>query len=687
MNATSIDPALVPERTLHTGARMPAIGLGTFGTDHVTADEIAAAVQGAAVVGYRHFDCASVYGNEDRIGFVLQKIIAGGIPREELWITSKLWNDKHAEADVIPSCRQSLADLRLDYLDMYLVHWPFPNFHPPGCDVSSRSPDARPYIHANFMKTWRQLEKLVDLGLVRHIGTSNMTIPKLKLLLADARIKPAVNEMELHPHFQQPELFEFVRANGIQPIGYCPIGSPGRPERDRTPDDTVDIEDPVIVSIARRLGVHPAVVCVKWAVQRGANAHPVLRQSAQLPGEPAGRGQPAAHRRRHGSHRRHRQELPPHQRPGVFVERGPDLGRSLGPRRSDQTMTGAFLPGNSTVELKEVPVPAPGHGEVLLRMKASTICGSDIRCIYHEHLGKGPEGYQGVVAGHEPSGQIVKAGPGCRRFGVGDRVIVYHISGCGVCNDCRRGYMISCTSEKYRRAYGWQRDGGMAEFLLAEEKDLIHLPAELTYADGAQVACGFGTVYEGLEKIGISGNHAVLITGLGPVGLATGALCRKLGAATDHRHRRRPRAHATGARPRAVRRSAAQRPRQRRRSPPPHRRHGRGARRRLLRQRSPPAPPPSAPPASGAASSSSAKAAASSSIPRPTSSTIRRPSTDRWVTSTWLMEELVERLVRWNLHPADLVTHRFALDKVDQAYTLMASGKCGKVAVCFDEEL
>jgi threonine dehydrogenase-like Zn-dependent dehydrogenase len=102
-----------------------------------------------------------------------------------------------------------------------------------------------------------------------------------------------------------------------------------------------------------------------------------------------------------------------------------------------------FLPGNSTVEMRTVPVPTPGHGEVLLRVKASTICGSDIRCIYHEHLGKGPEGYQGVIAGHEPCGQIVTAGRGCRRFKAGDRVIVYHISGCGVCNDCRRGYMIS----------------------------------------------------------------------------------------------------------------------------------------------------------------------------------------------------------------------------------------------------
>jgi len=172
----------------------------------------------------------------------------------------------------------------------------------------------------------------------------------------------------------------------------------------------------------------------------------------------------------------------------------------------EKTMRGAYLPGNSTVELREVPVPTPGHGEVLLRMKASTICGSDIRCIYHEHLGRGPEGYQGVIAGHEPAGQIVEVGPGCRRFKEGDRVIVYHISGCGVCNDCRRGYMISCTSERYRRAYGWQRDGGMADYLIAEEKDLIALPDDLSYADGAQVACGFGTVYEGLEKIGISGS-------------------------------------------------------------------------------------------------------------------------------------------------------------------------------------
>jgi len=264
-----IDPHAVAHRKFYTGAMIPAIGLGTFGSDRFNADEIAEAVLGAAEIGYRHFDCASVYGNEREIGNSFQKIIDSGIKREQLWITSKLWNDKHAEEDVIPACKQTLQDLQLKYLDLYLVHWPFPNYHAPGVGVDSRDPHAVPYIHENYMKTWRQMEKLVELGLVRHIGTSNMTVPKLKLLLRDAKIKPAANEMELHPHFQQPEFFKFCIENKIVPIGFTPIGSPTRPDRDKTPEDTVDIEDPVIVKIAKRLNVHPAVICVKWAVQRG----------------------------------------------------------------------------------------------------------------------------------------------------------------------------------------------------------------------------------------------------------------------------------------------------------------------------------------------------------------------------------------------------------------------------------
>ena len=261
---------MIPKKILNTGDKIPVIGLGTFGSDTYTNDEVAQAVKFAIKNGYQHIDCASVYGNEKEIGGVLSELILDNtIKREDLWITSKVWNDMHGDGDVIASCKQSLKDLKLDYLDLYLVHWPFPNYHAPGCDVSSRNPDSKPYSHKDYMKVWRQMEQLVEMGLVRNIGTSNMTIPKMKLFLQDCKIKPAVNEMEIHPHFQQNELYDFMLENNILPIGYSPIGSPGRPERDKTIDDTVDIEDPVIVKIAKRLDVHPAVVCVKWGVQRG----------------------------------------------------------------------------------------------------------------------------------------------------------------------------------------------------------------------------------------------------------------------------------------------------------------------------------------------------------------------------------------------------------------------------------
>jgi alcohol dehydrogenase (NADP+) len=265
----SIDPAKVPQRTLYTGDKMPALGLGTFGSDRYSADEIASTVIGAAEVGYRAFECAACYSNEEQIGGSLEIIQRGGISRDALFIISKVWNDKHKYADVIDACKKSLKDLRIDYLNLYMVHWPFRNFHPPGCAEDYHSPDARPYIHEEYMETWSAMEKLVDLGLVRNIGTSNMTVPKMKLLLCDAKIKPACNEMELHPSFQQPVFYDFCKENNIQPIGFCPIGSPNRPDRDKTPEDIVDIEQPVIQQIAMSHRVHPAIICVKWAVQRG----------------------------------------------------------------------------------------------------------------------------------------------------------------------------------------------------------------------------------------------------------------------------------------------------------------------------------------------------------------------------------------------------------------------------------
>jgi alcohol dehydrogenase (NADP+) len=270
----AIDPKLVPLRTLRGGDRMPAIGMGTFGSDRFTAEQIADAVRGAAEVGYRLFDCASVYGNEHLIGAVFQDIMKTGIRRKELFITSKVWNDMHGKGDVLLSCAKTLKDLRLDYIDLYFVHWPFPNFHPKGAPPDYHNADARPYIHEKYMETWYQMERLVQAGLVRHIGTSNMTIPKMKLLLRDCTIMPAANEMELHPCFQQPELFQYCLEHGIQPIGYSPIGSPNRPERDKTPDDAVDMQEPVVVKIANAHNVHPSAICIKWAVQRGQTPIP-----------------------------------------------------------------------------------------------------------------------------------------------------------------------------------------------------------------------------------------------------------------------------------------------------------------------------------------------------------------------------------------------------------------------------
>ena len=265
-----IDPNLVPRRKLSNGQEIPCIGMGTFGSDRFTPEQVSNAVAGAIRCGYRLFDCASVYGNEDLIGQVFaQALKEGVVKREELFVTSKVWNDMHGQGDVLLSCAKTLKDLQLDYLDFYFVHWPFPNYHAPFCDGDSRNPDSKPFSVEEFMSTWRQMERLVDMGLVRNIGMSSMTIPKLEAVLPLCRIQPTVIEMELHPCFQQPELYDYVVAHGIQPIGFCPIGSPTRPDRDMTPDDIADIQVPELVEVAKAHGVHPAVICLKWAVQRG----------------------------------------------------------------------------------------------------------------------------------------------------------------------------------------------------------------------------------------------------------------------------------------------------------------------------------------------------------------------------------------------------------------------------------
>jgi threonine dehydrogenase-like Zn-dependent dehydrogenase len=318
---------------------------------------------------------------------------------------------------------------------------------------------------------------------------------------------------------------------------------------------------------------------------------------------------------------------------------------------------------------------------VLLRPRASTICGSDLRAIYREHLGTGPEAYQDVVAGHEPCGDVAALGPGCTRVREGDRVVVYHISGCGQCDECRRGYQISCTSP-LRRAYGWQRDGGHADLMVADERDLLLLPDSLTHLDGACVACGFGTAYEALSRIGVSGRDRLFVTGLGPVGLAAAMLGRALGAtqvlgvdAVAERRELATRlalvdaAIAPDDGPDAVREMTA----------------GAGFEATID--------------CSGAAAARLLALQSTADWGRcafvgeggkvefdVSPLLIHRQVTlyGSWVTSLWRMAELLDRLARWRLHPEVVVTDRLPLEAAAEAYRIADEGRSGKVAIVFD---
>lgn len=263
-----INPAIVPKIKLYTGDEVPCVGMGTFGSDRFSAEQVSNAVAGAIRCGYRMFDCAACYGNEDQIGEVFKAAFDEGVvERKDLYIMTKVWNDMHREVE--KSARKSIADLQCGYIDLYFIHWPFPNYHAPGCDVDSRNPDSKPFTVEEFMDTYRQCEEMVEKGLIRHIGISNMTIPKLEAVLPLMKIKPVACESELHPCFQQQELFDYLVAHDIQPIGFMPLGSPQRPERDMMPEDVADLQTPIMKEIAQAHGCHPALISLKWAHQRG----------------------------------------------------------------------------------------------------------------------------------------------------------------------------------------------------------------------------------------------------------------------------------------------------------------------------------------------------------------------------------------------------------------------------------
>lgn len=256
--------------TLAGGGRLPALGLGTWKS---TPGEVGAAVREALDIGYRHIDCAMIYGNEAEIGEVLAEALGKGrVTRDELWITSKLWNDRHATEDVLPALEETLQALRLNYLDLYLVHWPVSlkkGTHVPETAADFVGPDEIP-----LAATWAGMEATVDAGLARNIGVSNFSATKLAELATDARIQPQVNQVELHPYLAQRELLDYCGEHGVHVTAYSPLGSPDRPDSMKAEAEPVLLEEPVVRDVAARNQATPGQVLIAWALGRGTSVIP-----------------------------------------------------------------------------------------------------------------------------------------------------------------------------------------------------------------------------------------------------------------------------------------------------------------------------------------------------------------------------------------------------------------------------
>lgn len=266
-----IDPASVHSLKLASGVMMPAPAFGTFHSDWAQ-DYMKDATVEAIRLGWRHLDTARAYENEADVGEAIREAIRKGYIRstDDLFITGKLWNGHMSPKDVAPAFEATLKALGIDKIDMYLNHWPWPNVHTPGCTGDHRNPDAVPYIHEAFLETWAEIVKLKKAGKIVDIGTSNHTRATMELLLRDVAEdeRPVVNQMEMHPLFQQTDLRRYFESEGIICTGYMAMGSPNRPARDTFKEHRADMRDPTLQAIARELGVVPPKVCLAWAAQR-----------------------------------------------------------------------------------------------------------------------------------------------------------------------------------------------------------------------------------------------------------------------------------------------------------------------------------------------------------------------------------------------------------------------------------
>lgn len=255
---------------LANGDQIPAVGLGTWKS---SPEQVYKAVKAALNIGYRHIDCAAIYRNETAVGKALKEAIASGdVQRKDLWITSKLWNNAHRRSEVIGGLQKTLTDLQLDYLDLYLIHWP----------VALKSEVMLPEKPEDFYsletvplsETWQGMEDVLEQGLCRHIGVSNFSRQKLADLQATAKHKPEMNQVESHPCLQQQELLDYCQKEGILFTAYSPLGSSDRPPSLKKADEPQLLSHSVIQEIATRHQATPAQVLIAWALNRNTVAIP-----------------------------------------------------------------------------------------------------------------------------------------------------------------------------------------------------------------------------------------------------------------------------------------------------------------------------------------------------------------------------------------------------------------------------